>query len=46
MQAKEGVLDLLNQHLTIELTAINQYFLVSEMSANWGFGRLRQQFRS
>ena len=45
MQAKEGVLDLLNQHLTIELTAINQYFLAAEMSANWGFGRLRDQFR-
>ncbi len=45
MQAKEGVLDLLNQHLTIELTAINQYFLAAEMCANWGFGRLREQFR-
>lgn len=45
MQAKEGVVDLLNQHLTIELTAINQYFLAAEMVANWGFGRLREKFR-
>ncbi len=46
MRAREGVVDLLNQSLTIELTAINQYFLASEMCANWGFGRLQEQFRS
>ena len=46
MKAREGIIDLLNQHLTIELTAINQYFLASEMCASWGFDRLRARFRS
>jgi bacterioferritin len=46
MQAKEGVLDLLNGSLTIELTAVNQYFLAAEQCANWGFPRLRKRFRS
>lgn len=46
MKSREGVLDLLNQHLTIELTAINQYFLAAEMAANWGFGQLRNKFRA
>lgn len=45
MKAKEGVLDLLNQHLTIELTAINQYFLNAKICANWGFSRLHDKFR-
>lgn len=46
MQAKEGVIDRLNQHLTVELTAINQYFLHAEMCANWGYGRLHEKFRA
>ena len=45
MQAKEGVIDLLNGHLTIELTAINQYFLLAEMCRNWGFEGLYAKFR-
>jgi bacterioferritin len=45
MKAKEGVLELLNASLTIELTAINQYFLAAEQCANWGFPRLRTLFR-
>src|SRR5215210_6521106 len=45
MKAKEGVLDLLNGSLTIELTAVNQYFLASEQCTNWGFPRLRKLFR-
>jgi len=45
MQAKEGVLDLLNGSLTIELTAINQYFLAAKQCANWGFARLHDKFR-
>jgi len=46
MQAKEGVVDRLNMALTIELTAVNQYFLAAEQCANWGFPGLRRQFRS
>jgi bacterioferritin len=45
MQAKPGVVDLLNQCLTIELTATNQYFLAAKQCANWGFGRLHDHFR-
>lgn len=45
MQAKPGILDLLNQHLTIELTAINQYFLAAKQCASWGFARLHDRFR-
>lgn len=46
MQAREGVVDLLNSALTIELTAVNQYFLAAKMCANWGFSRLHDRFRS
>jgi bacterioferritin len=45
MKAKEGVVDLLNAALTIELTAINQYFLAAMQCANWGFPRLHERFR-
>jgi bacterioferritin len=45
MQAKEGVLDLLNTVLTNELTAINQYFLQAKMCEHWGYGRLASKLR-
>ena len=45
MKAKEGVVDRLNNILTIELTAINQYFIQAEMCKNWGFERLYSKFR-
>lgn len=43
MEARPGVLDRLNELLTIELTAINQYFLQSHMMADWGYPPLRKQ---
>jgi len=46
MKAKPGVINLLNQVLTNELTAINQYFLHSEMCEHWGFDRLHHQIRA
>jgi bacterioferritin len=45
MQAKPGVLDLLNRILTNELTTINQYFIHAEMCHNWGFERLASKLR-
>lgn len=45
MQGDERIIELLNEVLTIELTAINQYFLNSRMCANWGFQRLAGRFR-
>lgn len=45
MKAKDGVVDHLNNLLTIELTAINQYFIQAEMCKNWGFNRLYKRFR-
>lgn len=40
MQGDPDVLKLLNEQLTSELTAINQYFLHSKMQASWGFSEL------
>ena len=45
MEAKPGVLDRLNSVLTIELTAINQYFVQAEMCKSWGYERLYEKFR-
>ncbi len=45
MQAKPGVVALLNNILTIELTAINQYFVQAEMVRNWGYERLYEKLR-
>lgn len=40
MQGHQDVIDALNQALTIELTAINQYFCQAKMCQNWGLTRL------
>ena len=45
MQAKEGVIDLLNRVLTADLTAINQYFIHAKMCENWGYERLHHTVR-
>lgn len=45
MKAKPGIIDLLNKVLTNELTAINQYFLHSEICENWGYERLHHKIR-
>lgn len=45
MKGNEEVLQLLNQLLTNELTAINQYFIHAKMCENWGFDRLAAKVR-
>ena len=40
MKGNEKVIAALNEALHEELTAINQYFLHSEMCENWGYERL------
>ena len=40
MRGDEQVIDFLNQQLTAELTAINQYFLHAKMQENWGYPKL------
>ncbi|MDV6012394.1 bacterioferritin [Haloechinothrix sp. LS1_15] len=45
MRGDDEVLSLLNEQLTSELTAINQYFLHSKMQADWGFTKLAEKSR-
>jgi bacterioferritin len=45
MKGNDEVLTLLNQLLTNELTAINQYFIHAKMCENWGFERLAHKIR-
>jgi bacterioferritin len=46
MQGDPQVVELLNEVLTAELTAVNQYFLDAKMFDNWGYVRLAERFRS
>jgi bacterioferritin len=41
----DAVIELLNEVLTAELTAVNQYFLDAKMFDNWGYARLGRRFR-
>lgn len=43
MQGSQRVIDALNDGLTIELTAINQYFVQSKMCQNWGLNKLAKK---
>lgn len=40
MKGNDKVIEALNAGLTIELTAINQYFIQSKMCKDWGFNKL------
>ena len=45
MQGTPEVIELLNEVLTAELTAINQYFIDAKMCDNWGYDHLAHKFR-
>ena len=45
MQGNADIIELLNDVLTAELTAINQYFIDAKMLGNWGLDRLADKFR-
>jgi bacterioferritin len=43
MHAPPEIIELLNDVLTAELTAVNQYFGHAKMQANWGYRRLAER---
>ena len=45
MKGNDQVIEILNEALKGELTAINQYFLHGEMCANWGYSKLASYMR-
>ncbi len=45
MHGDAEIIEALNDVLTAELTAINQYFAQSKMCENWGYERLTKKFR-
>jgi bacterioferritin len=45
MQGDAAIIEMLNEVLTAELTAINQYFIHAKMCDNWGYDRLADKIR-
>jgi bacterioferritin len=45
MRGNDEIIELLNEVLTAELTAVNQYFLHAKMCENWGYHRLYEHGR-
>lgn len=46
MKGHDQVIEFLNEVLTMELTAINQYFIHAKMCANWGYKSLAATIRA
>ena len=46
MQGDADIIEILNDVLTAELTAINQYFIHAKMCDNWGYHRLGEHGRN
>ena len=45
MQGDPEIIEFLNEVLTAELTAINQYFVHAKMCHNWGYSKLADHIR-
>jgi len=43
MKGNEKIISILNDALSDELTAVNQYIVHSEMCANWGYDKLHEK---
>ena len=46
MRADDRIIELLNEVLTAELTAVNQYFLHAKLCEHWGYRRLAEHIRA
>jgi bacterioferritin len=46
LKTHADVIDILNEVLTAELTAVNQYFVHGKMCQNWGYHRLHEKLRA
>lgn len=46
MKVDAAIIEALNEVLTAELTAINQYFIHAKMCANWDYQRLAKYFHA
>jgi bacterioferritin len=44
MKGSTAVIEILNEALTAELTAVNQYFISSKMAKNWAYSKLAQEY--
>ena len=45
MKGSPAIIEFLNEALTAELTAINQYFAHAKLCENWGWARLGAKYR-
>jgi bacterioferritin len=44
MKGNEQVIEILNEALTAELTAVNQYFIGAKLAADWGYTKLGKEW--
>jgi bacterioferritin len=44
MQGSARVIEVLNEILTAELTAVNQYFIAAKTAENWGYAKLYKAY--